>query len=79
MLANDHNLLHKPLESKPYGIRVSLRRSDPFTLLVGNDWEREHWYDSESARDAAYADMLRPHEYSRQGDDPTVNLEKISR
>jgi hypothetical protein len=77
MLANDHNVLFTPSSERPYGIKVSLRRSDPFTLLVGKDWKRAHWYATAAERDAAYGDMLRHHEYSRQGDEPAIKLEKI--
>lgn len=77
MLANAQNLLNTPKPERAFGIRVTLKRSDPFTLLVGKDWHREHWYESEEKRDIAYAEMLRRHEYSRKGDEPAIKLEKI--
>jgi hypothetical protein len=73
-----HNL-HRPTppEQRPYGIRVSLRRGDPFRTLLGEDWQRVHWYATAQERDAALAEMSRRHEYSRIGDQPAVVYEKI--
>ncbi len=78
LIANPQNL-HHPVASttRPYGIRVSLSRADTFSLLVGADWQTHHWFESGEARDHALADMQREHEYSRQGDKPTVVLEAI--
>jgi hypothetical protein len=79
MLANAHNLSHPQPTERSFGIKVGLRRGDPFTLLVGKDWERLHWYATAAERDAAYADMVRRHEYSRSGDEPQIRLEKIDK
>ena len=62
---------------KPYGVRVSLRRGDPFCNLLGEDWSRTHWYPTAAARDAALADMSRRHEYSRTGDAPALAYDKV--
>ena len=73
-----HNLPRPPSqEPKPYGIRVSLRGSDPFRNLLGADWHRTHWFASAAERDAAMADMSRVHEYSRAVDKPVLVYEKV--
>lgn len=73
-----HNLRRPPVqEPKPYGIRVSLRSTDPFQKLLGADWHRIHWYATPAERDAAMADMSRRHEYSRAGDKPALVFQKI--
>jgi hypothetical protein len=78
-IANEHNL-HRPLASaRTFGIRVRLPRGDTFRALLGEDWERVHWYGTESERDAALADMSRRHEYSRLTDAPRLVFEKTSR
>ena len=47
--------------------------------LLGKDWESFRWYNSEEARDRAYADMMRqPYNY-RQGDTIQQVLEKVER
>jgi hypothetical protein len=73
-----HNLRRPPVqEPKPYGIRVSLRSTDPFQKLLGADWHRIHWYATPAERDAAMAEMSRRHEYSRAGDKPALVFQKI--
>jgi hypothetical protein len=73
-----HNLRRPPTEEpKPYGIRVSLRGTDPFQTLVGSDWSRTHWYTTAAERDAEMADMSRRHDYSRSGDKPVLIFQKI--
>ena len=64
---------------RPFGIRVRLRSDDPIRALLGDDWQKLHWYASARERDAALADMTRRHEYSRVGDVPALRLEKIER
>lgn len=62
---------------KPYGLRVSLPRGDPFCKIMGAQWHREHWYASAAERDAALVEMSRRHEYSRIGDKPALVFEKV--
>ena len=66
-------------EQALYGIRVSLRKDDPFARLLDEGWSRTHWYSSKATRDAALQDMSREHEYSRKGDKPTLIFEAIER
>ena len=77
-IAHDHNL-HRPAPppARPYGIRVTLPPGDPFRRLLGDDWQREHWYGTAAERDAALLDMSRRHEYSRIGDRPALMFERI--
>jgi hypothetical protein len=60
-----------------YGIRVSLPPGEPFANLVGEDWEKTHWFTTPAARDRAFSEMQREHEYSRRGDKPTLIFEPI--
>jgi hypothetical protein len=77
MIANEHNLHHAPPpEQRPFGIRVRLPHGDPFRRLLGEDWQRLHWYATERERDAALAEMSRRHEYSRSSDRPALVFEK---
>lgn len=79
-IAHEHNLHRGPVpELRPFGIRVSLRRGDPFRRLLGDDWQKEHWYASARERDAALTDMARRHEFSRHGDRPALVFESIER
>ena len=66
-------------EQKPFGIRVTLPPGDTFQRLLGEDWEKLHWYASEVERDAAYEQMAERHGYYRRTDNPTQVLEKIKR
>ena len=79
LIANAQNLHHPLPDNRPYGIRVGLRRGDPFSLLVGADWSRSHWFGTAEERDAALTDMARKHEYSRQGDEPALVFEKVDK
>jgi len=73
-----HNLREPPVERlRPYGVRVSLPPGDPFRKLLGADWQTIHWYPTQQERDAALNEMSRRHEYSRQGDKPSLVLEKV--
>ena len=79
-ISNEHNLHLGPTPAvRPFGIRVTLRRGDPFRLLLGDDWQKLHWYATAGERDAALTDMSRRHEYSRVGDQPALLFEKIER
>jgi hypothetical protein len=78
--ASEHNLHRGPSPVvRPFGIRVKLRAGDPFRALLGDDWQKLHWYATARERDAALADMTRRHEYSRIGDAPALLFEKIER
>lgn len=79
-IAHEHNLHRGPVpDVRPYGIRVRLRPGDPFRRVLGEDWQKEHWYATARERDAALLDMGRRHEFSRLGDRPAVQFEKIER
>jgi hypothetical protein len=77
-ICQPHNL-RRPVSHgpKPYGVRVSLRPGDPFRKIMGAEWHRSHWYATAAERDAALAEMSRRHEYSRIGDKPALQFEKI--
>ena len=62
-----------------FGVRMTLPEDDSFRLVLGEDWTSYRWYASEAERDAALAGMRREHEYSRIGDMPTLNYEKVER
>jgi hypothetical protein len=78
-IANDHNLRQPLPQSLPFGLRIRARRSDPFRTLVGDDWEKEHWFASRAERDAAHVQMSGRYLYFRPGDAPTLDFEKIDR
>ncbi len=76
-----HNLVQPdniPQERR-YGIRVTLPPGDTFNKLLGDDWERLHWYATEEERDVAFRQMAIRHGYYRTTDTPTQILEKIVR
>lgn len=77
-ISNEHNLNRPVTTTKPWGIRVRLRASDPFTRLVGAGWQKLHWFATERERDVALADMAARHPYSRRGDEPAVVYEKVT-
>lgn len=66
---------------KRFGIRKTLAPDHPRrqSHLLGGDWEAYEWYDSEQERDEAYEVMLREHRWSRRGDVPRLELEKVDR
>ncbi len=76
-ISSEHNLCVAPPASRPFGIRVKLKASDPFARLVEPNWQQVHWYASERERDAAFDDMAGRHLYSRRGDVPSMIFEKI--
>jgi hypothetical protein len=78
-VAHEHNLVAEPPAFKPYGIRVSLAPGHPFAHLIGEDWEKYHWFATERERDEWLAEMASRHRYSRRGDDPAVVYERVSR
>ena len=76
-----HNLVEPENagQARDFGIRVTLPANDTMRKVIGNDWERTHWYASEAERDAAFERMAERHGYYRKTDTPTQVLEKISR
>jgi hypothetical protein len=74
---HEHNLRAPPPGVRPFGIRVRLRKSDPFRNLLGGDWHREHWFASRPERDRALADMSGRYVYFRPGDEPALDFERI--
>jgi len=56
-----------------------LPATDTFSQLLGNDWEKLHWYATERERDQAFTGMAVRHGYYRNTDTPTQILEKLSR
>lgn len=66
---------------KRYGIRKTLAPDHPRrqSHLLGEDWEGFDWFETELARDSAYREMLREHRYSRRGDIPRLQMEKVDR
>ena len=78
---HQHNLVDQSVAAaeRHYGIRVTLPATDTMRKVLGDDWERLHWYSSERERDVAYDNMATRHGYYRDTDSPTQVLEKIIR
>lgn len=78
---HQHNLVDPETAGRErnYGIRVTLPAGDSLRSILGDDWERIHWYPTEEERDAAFRQMAVRHGYYRDTDSPTQVLEKISR
>jgi len=78
---HQHNLVDPSIASaeRRFGIRVTLPANDTLRKVVGDDWERLHWYPSEGVRDQAFEKMAVRHGYYRDTDSPTQILEKIVR
>jgi hypothetical protein len=76
-ICHDHNLRQPLPAQRPYGIRVRLRRGDPFRKLLGDDWTKEHWFASRCERDARLADMSERYVYFRPGDAPSLEFESV--
>jgi hypothetical protein len=76
-----HNLVQPEIVEgqKRFGIRVTLPPGDTFRRLLGEDWERFHWYATEEERDDAFHQMAIRHGYYRKSDAPTQVLEKVVR
>lgn len=76
-----HNLVQPEFaeREKPFGVRITLPPGDTFARLLGNGWEKTHWYATEQERDRAFERLATRHGYYRKTDDPTQVLEKISR
>lgn len=78
---HQHNLVNPETVGldRKFGIRVTLPAGDTLRNVVGDDWERFHWYPSEEERDAALEQMTLRHGYYRNTDSPTQVLEKVAR
>ena len=78
---HQHNLVDPSQagNERNFGIRVTLPAGDTLRKVLGDDWERQHWYASEAERDAAFHNMAQRHGYYRKTDNPTQILEKITR
>ena len=78
---HQHNLVEPDNVSaeRPFGIRVTLPDGDTLRNLLGDDWEKLHWYPTAEERDAAYHQMAIRHGYYRKSDNPTQILEKVDR
>lgn len=74
---HEHNLRAPLPAQRPYGIRVRLRGSDPIRNLLGDDWEKEHWFATRVERDRALEQMSGRYVYFRPGDAPTVDFETV--
>lgn len=76
-----HNLVEPELAGaeRRFGIRVTLPPGDTLRNVLGDDWERLHWYPTEAERDAAFERMALRHGYYRTTDNPTQVLEKLAR
>jgi len=72
-----HNLRQPTATVRPYGIRVTLKGTSPFRNLLGDDWQKVHWFGTAAERDAALADMSSQPEVYRIGDVADVAFEKI--
>lgn len=78
-ICHEHNLREPLPGALPYGIRVRLRGGDPFSKLVGEEWSREHWFETRAERDAALAAMSGRYVYFRPGDAPALDYETLDR
>ena len=78
---HQHNLVDPTAAGaeRRFGIRVTLPPHDTLRKILGDDWERLHWYPSEDERDIAFEAMATRHGYYRNTDSPTQVLEKIVR
>ncbi len=78
---HSHNLVEpdKANAERNFGIRVTLPPGDTLRNVLGDDWERLHWYPTEAERDRAFDKMAARHGYYRKTDTPTQVLEKIVR
>ena len=56
---HQHNLVDPETAGaeRRFGIRVTLPPADTLRKILGDDWERLHWYPTEEERDAAFENM----------------------
>jgi hypothetical protein len=80
-ICHQHNLVNPDAAGRQrnFGIRVTLPAGDTLRKMLGDDWEKFHWYATEEERDAAYERMALRHGYYRETDNPTQILEKVIR
>jgi hypothetical protein len=78
-ICHEHNLAHPLPAERRFGIRVKVRKNDPFKNLVGEDWSKEHWFATREERDRALKEMSGRYVYFRPGDQPSLEFEKIDR
>ena len=64
---------------KKYGIKIMLPPDDCLGNIIGSDWSKQRWFESEEKRDVAFESMKIRHGYYRKTDSPTQIIEKISR
>jgi len=78
---HQHNLVDPSAAGaeRNYGIRITLPADDTIRKILGDNWEKLHWYASEAERDHACDKMALRHGYYRETDSPTQILEKIVR
>ncbi len=78
---HQHNLVDPATAGadRRFGIRVTLPPNDTIRKILGNDWEKLHWYPSETERDQAFEKMATRHGYYRNTDSPSQILEKLVR
>ena len=76
---HEHNLRAPLPDTRPFGLRIRMRRSDPLRNLLGDAWQKEHWFATAAERDRALAEMSGRYVYFRPGDAPTLDYEKIQR
>jgi hypothetical protein len=78
---HQHNLVEpqKAGADRPFGIRITLPATDTLRNILGDDWERLHWFPTEEERDSAFEKMAARHGYYRDSDSPTQVLEKLAR
>jgi hypothetical protein len=76
-----HNLVDPAAANveRRFGIRVTLPAGDTMQKILGEGWERLHWFSTEMERDLAFDDMATRHGYYRLTDSPTQILEKLAR
>jgi hypothetical protein len=78
---HQHNLVEPDTAGRErnFGIRVTLPATDTMRKILGDNWERLHWYATEAERDKEFDRMATRHAYYRKTDAPAQVLEKTSR
>lgn len=78
---HQHNLVDPSIAGaeRRYGIRVTLPPGDTMRKILGEEWEKLHWYRSEAERDHAFEKMATRHGFYRDTDSPSQTLEKLLR
>lgn len=66
---------------KRYGIRITLPEGSTLSAahLLGPGWESFRWFETEEARERAFADMQRDLPNYRKGDRVSQKLERVER